>query len=363
MARWSVQHRSFAVEAFFRNNDSFAATRRAFRTHFNLAPRATLPNNRSISKWVEHFRLHGNVLPKNISTRVPTVVTPENVDRVRVSVEESPRRSTRKRAQALGISRRSLQTILAKHLKFHPYKIVVVQRLLPTDNVQRVTFSERMLDILRDELSIVITSDEAHFHLDGNVNKQNCRYWASDNPRELHQQPLHSEKVTVWCALSKVGIIGPYFFENQRGQALVINSERYVAMLREFFIPYLEENEWDINNIWFQQDGATAHTARVSVDVLHETFPGRLISRNGDVPWPPRSPDLAPCDFFLWGYLKSKVYVDKPRTIPQLKEAIRREIGAIPVEMLGDVMRNFKDRLQECVTVDGQHLSEIIFHN
>lgn len=212
MHRWSVQQRSFAVETFLRNNESFVATRRAFRTHFNLAPRATLPNNRSISKWVENFRQHGNVVPKNPSTRVPTVVTPENVDRVRVSVEGSPGRSTRRRAQALEISRTSLRTIMKKHLKFHPYKIMIVQKILPHDPVQRLQFSEHMLNILQDDLAVIITSDEAHFHLDGHVNKQNCRYWAKENPRELHQKPLHSQKVTVWCALSKVGIIGPYFF-------------------------------------------------------------------------------------------------------------------------------------------------------
>lgn len=132
MPRWSVQHRSFAVEAFLRNNECFAATRRTFRTHFNLPPRATVPNNKSIAKWVDDFRRHGNVAPKTV-TRVANVMTPENVDRARMSVEQSPRRSTRRRAQALGISRRSFQTILKKHLKFHPYKIMVVQKLLPTD--------------------------------------------------------------------------------------------------------------------------------------------------------------------------------------------------------------------------------------
>jgi hypothetical protein len=55
-------------------------------------------------------------------------------------------------------------------------------------------------------------SDEAHFHLSGYVNKHNIRYWANINPRELHQAPLHSEKVTVWRVISYFGIIGPVFF-------------------------------------------------------------------------------------------------------------------------------------------------------
>ena len=88
-----------------------------------------------------------------------------------------------------------------------------------------------------------------------------------------------------------------------------------------------------------------------------------VISKNGDIPWPPRSPDLSPCDFFLWGYLKSKVYIDKQRIIPELKEAIRLKIAAIPGTMLENVMKNFNDRLQECIDVEGRHLPRIVFHN
>ncbi|CAA9997506.1 unnamed protein product, partial [Nesidiocoris tenuis] len=106
----------------------------------------------------------------------------------------------------------------------------------------------------------------------------------------------------------------------------------------------------DTDNMWFQQDGATTHTARISLNFLRRIFPGRVISRHGDVPWPPRSPDLTPSDFFLWGYLKSKVYVDKPRTIQELKQSITQETVGIPDDMVERVMRNFGERLQECIT-------------
>jgi hypothetical protein len=58
-------------------------------------------------------------------------------------------------------------------------------------------------------------------------------------------------------------------------------------------------------------------------------YDGHLISRFGDVPWPLRFPDLSTCDFSLWGYLKSRVYTHKPRTLNDLKEAIRQEIRPI----------------------------------
>lgn len=126
---------------------------------------------------------------------------------------------------------------------------MIIQKLLPRDYLQREQFSVRMFGILQDQYALIMTLDEAHSHLDGYVNKQNCRYWADGNPNELHQQPLHSEKVTVWCVLSKIGIIGPYFFEDERGNSVTINSARYVAMLRDFSIPHFKENEMDTENI------------------------------------------------------------------------------------------------------------------
>ena len=91
-------------------------------------------------------------------------------------------------------------------------------------------------------------------------------------------------------------------------------------------------------------------------------FPGHLISRFGDLPWPPRSPDLSTCDFvFLCGYLKSRVYTHKPRTLNDSKEAIRQEFRAIDRQLLARVMEDFKKRLENCIQEDGRHLTDIIF--
>ncbi|GFW94499.1 transposase [Trichonephila clavipes] len=98
------------------------------------------------------------------------------------------------------------------------------------------------------------------------------------------------EKLTVWCALWTGGIIGPYFFKNDEGHNVTVNGDRYRAMITNFFIPEL--NNHDVQELWFQQDGATCHTARATIDLLKDTFGDRLISRFGPVNWPPRSCDL-----------------------------------------------------------------------
>ncbi|GFS56293.1 hypothetical protein TNCV_2769541 [Trichonephila clavipes] len=96
-------------------------------------------------------------------------------------------------------------------------------------------------------------------------------------------------------------------------------------MITNFFIPEL--NNHDVQELWFQQDGATCHTARSTIYLLKDAFGDRLISRFGPVNWPPRSCELTPLDYFLWGYVKSLVYADKPQkpqTLGHLEDNIRR---------------------------------------
>ena len=76
--------------------------------------------------------------------------------------------------------------------------------------------------------------------------------------------------------------------------------------------------------------------------------------------WPPRSPDLSPPDFFLWGALKGKAYVNKPRTIQELENNIRREIAAISEDVLQATFANMKSRVQVCLDSDGQHFQHLL---
>jgi hypothetical protein len=92
--------------------------------------------------------------------------------------------------------------------------------------------------------------------------------------------------------------------------------------------------------------------------LLRDLFPNRLISRFSDLTWPSRSPDLTAPVYFLWGYLKEKVFANRLHTIEELKTAIRREI---PRDMLQRVMDAFPRRLQQCILAGGGHLTNVIF--
>jgi hypothetical protein len=69
--------------------------------------------------------------------------------------------------------------------------------------------------------------------MSGYLNKDNCHFWAPNNPYELHQLFPHHAKVAVWCAISSHGNIGPYFFENVEGHTVTVNAEQYKVMLEQ----------------------------------------------------------------------------------------------------------------------------------
>ena len=177
----------------------------------------------------------------------------------------------------------------------------------------------------------------------------------------LFETPLHPQKVTLWCGFHAGDVIGPYFFVDGNDRHVTVNGERYRAVLEDYLWPELDE--LNINDMWFQEDGATSHTARVTIDLLKGKYGERVISRNGLLEWPPRSCDLTPLDFFLWGHIKSLVYPNKPATLDDLKDSIQREIANVTFEMCARVVKNWVQRIDRCKQARGDYMTDIEFHS
>ena len=114
-----------------------------------------------------------------------------------------------------------------------------------------------------------------------------------------------------------------------------------------------------IPNSWFQQDGATSHTTVECLHWLKETFQNRLISHKSEFPWPPRSPDLSPLDFFLWGFLKEVIFKRKPVSVPKLKDFIVQTVATVEEETLQNAMENFVMRIHKCMAENGGHFDHL----
>lgn len=192
------------------------------------------------------------------------------------------------------------------------------------------------------------------------VNHHNCRWYADENPHWIvEQHTQYREKINVWAGIIGDNIIGPVFYDNN------LTGERYLQFLQETLVPQLIESFPTGNNalderIFFQQDGAPPHYAADVRNYLNTFFPGRWIGRRGVIEWPARSPDLTPLDFYLWGYLKTKVYVIKPRNIEELETRIRQEIRLIPPRVLSSLQNEFYNRLAFCQEVNGAHFEQLL---
>ena len=106
------------------------------------------------------------------------------------------------------------------------------------------------------------------------------------------------------------------------------------ATVRRYLTFFCPLQELELHGMWFQQDGATCHTARATIDLLKGEFDEHFISRTVPVNWPPRSCDLTPLHYFLWSYVNALVYTDKLASIDALKNYIEPFIREIPAELL-----------------------------
>ena len=318
---------------------------------------------------IEKFESTGSVLDDNTKSGRPiSVTTPENIEIVEEHFKTDPYSSTRRapgqieEANQVSMSRTSLMKIMKNHLDLFPYKIQLQQPLSHANIESRFEFANHMIALIEEkkiDIKRIHFTDEAYFHLDGYVNKQNYRYWGSENPHLTEIKSLHPVKVSVWAAISWRGIIGPFFISQY------VDEHVYREEILE---PFLEEAKRlkMVKQFWFQQDGATAHRTQDNFFLIASQFGDRIIGLDsekqtgGGIDWPASSPELNVCDFFLWVYLKYRVYRTKPKTVEELKNRIREEFANIPIEIRERAIMSFYNRLHRVIESGGSHFQHLV---
>lgn len=264
---------------------SVVDVQRRYRQQFGRTP----PSKDTIHKWHTRLMETGSVCDAQRDRQSSS----EGQAAVRKHFEAQPMSSQRQAVKALNVSRGFIQKAL-KDYGFHPYKLQVLHQLSPEDFAQRVSFASDELERIESDpsrLYRIAFSDESHFSVDGVVNRHNCRYWSAARPTWTQQQPLHSARTTVWAAIWAGGCIGPFFFDDS------VTGDSYLAMLETFFWPQVIQLGLSTDLV-FMQDGAPPHWKKEVRQWLDQHFPHRWMGRaSPNMPWPPRSPDLTPCDF------------------------------------------------------------------
>ena len=254
-------------------------TQRKFSREF---PGRKTPCRKRITKTVEKFRNTENVGNDNkghIEWYI-TVKTHANVQAVREHLEQSPRKSTRRQSQEVGISRTAVQGVIHNDLNLFPYKVQILQKQIDSIKEERSEFCQSISDRIENnpgDFCLILFSDKAHFHFSRHVNKENMSFWESQQLNKHTQQPLSHEKFTVWCAIGKGGIFRPYFFEDNDGNRVTVDAERYIEMMQRMLVPALKRRRGiNMSTVVFQQDGTLPNCSSRTLEYFPEDS---LISR------------------------------------------------------------------------------------
>lgn len=262
--------------------------------------------------------------------------------------------SIRSAASDLGLTYWAVRSLLKKH-KMHAFSLKPVQHLLPEDFLRRTVFCEEMLTKYQDDdrfLRKIIWSDESRFDQEGIFNRHNLHYWATENPHFTRPRNFQQRfSVNVFCMLKDNRLSYVLYDGN-------LNSERYLHILRttvQEFIDDLPLN--DLRDCWYQLDGAPAHCGAEIENFLNNAFEDRWIGRFGPWRWPPRSPDLTPLDFFLWGYIKGLVYSTPVLTREELIDRIRTAFASLDDGVLvrQATSAGVNNRILDCLNRNGHH--------
>lgn len=152
-------------------------------------------------------------------------------------------------------------------------------------------------------------------------------------------------------------MLGPHFLLPR------LNGERYLQFLDQTLPDLIEDLPLALRQqMWYQHDGAPAHCAANVRDWLNRRFPARWIGRGGHIPWPARSPDLTPLDFFLWGHVKAIVYETPVNNVEELRERI---VGAFErvrgtVGIFERVRQSMLQRCNLCVELGGHQFEHLL---
>ena len=323
--------------------------------------------SRSESSFAKyHFKKRAqiqNTRNKGNSGRRRSARSEENIAAVRELLEQDPHVSSRR--NPIAVSQPTFNRIKRLDLRWHPYRMHVRQELLQNDWPRRLRFSEWFNQRCQNEkfLDRFFIGDEAAFEMNGQANTHNVREYAPrGNPPAFNfDRSRERAKLTVWAGVCGNGLIlGPYFFDAN------VDGLSYLRMLNDFVFPQLANHfnnqYWEgmFRGLWWAQDGASAHRLLGVRYRLNEAFMNRVVGLGHNVEWPPRSPDLTPCDFFMWGYLKDKVFSTPPEKIQQLRQKIIDEFNTLRQrpEMIQRALRDMHRRTLLCVeTADMSHIA------
>lgn len=209
-----------------------------------------------------------------------------------------------------------------------------------------------------DFLKSILWTDESQFSKEGILNLHNLHHWSAknENPRvKRHRSFQRRFSLNVWAGVIGDRVIGPHYLPER------LNGENYLEFLLNDLpemlveVPIFNEDR----PIVFQHDGCPAHWRLIVREYLNNVFPNSWIGRDGPISWPPRSPDLTPLDFYVWGRAKELVYATEVESQEDLRQRIEAAFVTIKDEFrLNITTVQIRRRCHACIRNGGQHFEQ-----
>ena len=229
-----------------------------------------------------------------------------------------------------------------------------VKHLL-TEAMKQVRFERgrHLLNVLKSSTAgqVRFFSDEKIFTVDRVINRRNDR-WISDDASKV-VPAMRSKKPTSVMLLSVISsdgdIMPPHFF-NVREK---VNADVYVGVLQSKVIPWMKAKA-NGRPFIFQQDSAPSHTAKKTLKALEEAD----VDFWSPKIWPSNSPDLNPCDYYLWSRVESEACKTPHGSINSLKKSIKVAMNKIDTVEVIDAVAAFRRRLEAVIAAEGGHIEK-----
>jgi hypothetical protein len=302
----------------------------------------------------QHLREKGSFPSVNRHAERQVQRNVEEEEHIIDMVQRSPRTTTRISAHLRIPRMRVWWTLFTDGM--YPYHIQRVQHLEPADMCSRLDLC-RWINSNPRVIRNVSFTDEAHLTRNGVNNTRISHLWGRDNPhRTIESNYQHRFSVNVWCGVIGDQLIGPYIFPQRLISAI------YANLLRDELPAHLREcsstnTTTDVPSAWW----SAVSFSQVVRQYADHKFPNRWIGRGGTQNWPPRSPDLNPLDYHVWGYMKAVVYEQKVNTREDLVHRILSAARSINnAAVLRKVTSSLVIRVRKCMEEDWGHFENLL---
>jgi transposase len=301
-----------------------------------------------VYRTARRWREEGTISDHKRSGRPRTVRTKSFVKKVAMRMRRSAARSVRRLAQQLSTAISTTRLCVNVDLGLSPYKRRRVQHIPLRGLAKRLKRSRGLLH--RHDLGHVLFSDEKKWTVEEKTNPQNHRIYAAsieDAQRcqkyyvTSAQAPAH---VMVWATISNQGKFAIRFLPDER-----LTATKYRDLVLKPHLQELAESHFESESWTFQQDGAPCHRAKI----VQEWLTSHVTSFIDADSWPPYSPDLNPCDYYLWGRLGDLVNTKRFSSVESLKAAITAAWEELDNGEVAAACAGFRDRLKKCVQAKG----------